>query len=280
MNNNNGRQSINNYVYNKRRNREPEPPRNDNSLNFNNQNNNDRQETSSMYNSYVSENNYNSYTSDYQTNTYSGYNQSPQVPYNNYGQPPQAPYNNYAQLQQNVMPTYQNYNSSVPPNYAGGYHAIEVPIDRSKENEDMIIIYLFLIPFVLGLLFAGIVEVFGVYGIVSFLMGLCFVLSFVGLIAGIVISSERKNARLRNSCTVPVTGRLVGYDSRRTGSKHRHYMLYAPKYEIFINNRYEIRTLDRYTTNQNFASQMFLLANPNGYEIIQGGNGGQNQQMR
>ena len=137
------------------------------------------------------------------------------------------------------------------------------------------ILWFFGIPFVLGLVFAAIWKIFNVTGVVVFLMGLCFALSVFGLLTGAVVSALMEDARKRRVCTVAVTGQLAGYDSQRRHSKRHHYTVYAPKYKIFINNRYEIRTLDRYTRNQNFASQMFLLANPDGYEIIPGGNGGQ-----
>lgn len=135
----------------------------------------------------------------------------------------------------------------------------------------------------LGLVFAAIWKIFNVTGVVVFLMGLCFALSVFGLLTGAVVSALMEDARKRRVCTVAVTGQLAGYDSKRTSYRRNngtrvHYTVYAPKYKIFINNRYEIRTLDHYTRNQNFAQQMYLLANPDGYEIIQGGNGGQPMQ--
>lgn len=147
----------------------------------------------------------------------------------------------------------------------------------------MMILWFFGIPFVLGLVFAAIWKIFNVTGVVVFLMGLCFALSVFGLLTGAVVSALMEDARKRRVCTVAVTGQLAGYDSKRTSYRRNngtrvHYTVYAPKYKIFINNRYEIRTLDHYTRNQNFAQQMYLLANPDGYEIIQGGNGGQPMQ--
>lgn len=268
MNNNNNRQSINNYSYSRRRNREPaQNGNNSDSTQRNNSNSIQRNNSnphanssSSMYNSYVSENNYNSYTSSYQ---------SLQNNFNNYNQPPQNSFNNYNQPMQNIMPTYQGYDSQ--NSWAGG--AVEVPIDRSAENSGMMILWFFGIPFVLGLVFAGIWKIFNVTGIVVFLMGLCFALSLFGLLIGAVASAVMEDARKRRVCTVAVTGQLAGYDSKRTRYRRSNnttvsYTVYAPKYKIFINNRYKIRTLDCYTRNQNFAQQMFLLANPNGHEII------------
>ena len=290
MNNNNNRQSINNYSYSRRRNREPaQNGNNSDSTQRNNSNSIQRNNSnphanssSSMYNSYVSENNYNSYTSSYQSlqnnfnnynqppqNSFNSYNQPPQNNFNNYNQPSQSSFNNYNQPMQNIMPTYQGYDSQ--NSWAGG--AVEVPIDRSAENSGMMILWFFGIPFVLGLVFAGIWKIFNVTGIVVFLMGLCFALSLFGLLIGAVASAVMEDARKRRVCTVAVTGQLAGYDSKRTRYRRSNnttvsYTVYAPKYKIFINNRYKIRTLDCYTRNQNFAQQMFLLANPNGHEII------------
>jgi len=61
----------------------------------------------------------------------------------------------------------------------------------------------------------------------------------------------------------------VGYEKGKGYRKnHSSVTLYAPKYEIFINNRYEIRTLDDFRANKDFAEEIDLLANPDGYEII------------
>ena len=246
VNNNNNRQSVSNYVYNKRRNRTPEPARNEN--NFANRNNN------------MPQNHFNNQPSQ---NTYNNYNQPPQNNFN------ANPYNN--QPLPNAMPTYQGYDST--NSWGGG--AVEVPINRATQKTDMLIMWLFLVPLIIGIMMWGISSVFQITGIVTVIGAICFAVSFFGLLIGAVVSEIMEDARKRRVCTAAVTGQLAGYDSQRRHSKHHHYTVYAPKYKIFINNRYEIRTLDRYTRNQNFASQMFLLANPDGYEIIPGGNGGQ-----
>ena len=73
---------------------------------------------------------------------------------------------------------------------------------------------------------------------------------------------------LKKVCTVATTGSLVEYASRERYGKFGSYTVYAPKYKIFINGHYEIRTLDDFSQTSDFAASMELLANPNGYEIM------------
>ena len=73
---------------------------------------------------------------------------------------------------------------------------------------------------------------------------------------------------LKKVCTVWTEGTYAGYDTRIRSSKYGTYNIYAPKYEMFINGHYEIRTLDDFSRSLDFAAKMDLLANPDGYEIM------------
>ena len=191
MNNNNNRQSVSNYVYNKRRNRTPEPARNEN--NFANRNNN------------MPQNHFNNQPSQ---NTYNNYNQPPQNNFN------ANPYNN--QPLPNAMPTYQGYDST--NSWGGG--AVEVPINRATQKTDMLIMWLFLVPLIIGIMMWGISSVFQITGIVTVIGAICFAVSFFGLLIGAVVSEIMEDARKRRVCTAAVTGQLAGYDSQRRHSKH------------------------------------------------------------
>ena len=266
-------QSVSNYSYNRRRNTPPETPAQNGNPSVSDRNSSNNT-SSSMYNSYVSENDYNSYTSSYQPpqNSFNNsYNQPPQNSFNNgYNQPPQNDfYNSYDQQQQNGMPTYQGYNFPMPQSYSGGHHAIEVPLSKKFKKSDAVMLLAFGIPFALTLISLLLSSGSGMKsGFMSIVIPILMFCSFAGLVGGIIASAIIEDKRLKSVCTVPVTGHLAGYVSHIRHTKHSHYRVYAPKYEIFINNRYEIRTLDNFTRNQNFAQQLNLLANPNGYEII------------
>ena len=69
-------------------------------------------------------------------------------------------------------------------------------------------------------------------------------------------------------CKTRVRGRLVGYEKKRRSNEGQNYDVYAPKYEIFINGHYEIRTLDDFSRSLDFTGEIELLANPDGYEIM------------
>ena len=223
-------QSIGNYSYNKRRNREP--VQNENDFNFSNGNNN----------SQPPQNNYNS----------------------GYGQPPPK-----------IMPTYQGYDTPMPESYSGGHRAVEVPIPKKMKKSEIVTLAFILIPFLSMFLILGISSLFG-YNESFYVILICMLLSIVGAISSIIVGAVMEDRRLKRVCTVPVTGHLVGYDTKIVHVHRKHgpdtyYHTYAPKYEIFINNRYDIRTLDNYKKSSNFLQQRNLLANPDGYEIIRSG---------
>ena len=268
MNNNHNRQSINNYSYSRRRNRESTPAQNGNNSNNYNQS---------------PQNNFNNYSQPPQ-NSFNNYSQPPQNNFNNYSQSPQNSFNNYNQPPQNFMPTYQGYDDPMTRSYAGGHHAVEVPLSKKLKKSEMVGFLCFVIPFVLALVAMLLADVTGTRHsfLGNILVPILFGCSFIGMIAGIIVSIIVEEVRLKKVCTVAVTGRLVGYETQMRYIHHKHrrstsYPVYAPKYEIFINNRYEIRTLNNFTKNQNFSQQLNLLANPDGYEIIRGGNGGVNR---
>ena len=290
MNNNHNRQSINNYSYSRRRNRESTPAQNGNNSNNYNQSpqnnfNNYSQPPQNSFNNYSQppQNNFNNYSQPPQNN-FNNYSQPPQNNFNNYSQPPQNNFNNYNQPPQNFMPTYQGYDDPMTRSYAGGHHAVEVPLSKKLKKSEMVGFLCFVIPFVLALVAMLLADVTGTRHsfLGNILVPILFGCSFIGMIAGIIVSIIVEEVRLKKVCTVAVTGRLVGYETQMRYIHHKHrrstsYPVYAPKYEIFINNRYEIRTLNNFTKNQNFSQQLNLLANPDGYEIIRGGNGGVNR---
>lgn len=250
MNNNNNRQSINNYVYDRRRNTNSESVRDESEISSAESLNN----SFSMYNSYVSENNYNSYISSSQQNSYSGYSQ------------------------ENIT------DNRDMPAYSSDLHehqAVEIPLEQVPVKHEKLIGAMVIVPFALTFAVFFVMQIFGIREstLLFILLGLFF-LSIMGIIIGISLESSMIKKRLKEVCTVHVTGHLVGYASKLIHIHHKHrsssYTIYAPKYEIFINNRYEIRTLDDFKEDKDFAEEMDLLANPNGYEIIPGGNGGVN----
>ena len=266
---NNNRQSINNYVYNRRRNREPEPVQNENDFDFTNRNNDSSQNTSSsMYNSYVSESDYNSYTSGYQqNNSYSGYHQPNQFN-NNYSQPNQFN-NNYNQPQQNVVPTYNDYNAPMPQGYFGRHDAIEIPLKYKMKLSTIIILVSFAVVFIFMIGMALLNSVFNINAdVMMIIVTVVFFMGFIGMAVGMVAGSAIDRKQFQKVCTVSVQGSLVGYEKRRRSHKGHHYSVYAPKYEIFINNRYEVRTVDDFRRGKDWGNRINLLANPDGYEII------------
>lgn len=277
QNQNNNTQSVNNFVYRKNRdNNSPQTqPRQNNSFDFTDRNTqpqntdnsyNNNYTASNNYNSYVSENDYNSYTSGYQpTNSYNNYNNNFNDSFyngNNYN-------NNYQPYQQNNYPNYgnniyQDYNT--PVNYQNNNEPpVEVPIPRRLKLSSVIVLISFFAPFLLMTFAGSLAAVFPFLGdIILILFSGRFIILLIGMIVG--FRMERKH--LQTVCTFPVTGHLVGYAKQRRSHKHHHYTVYAPKYEIFINNRREIRTIDDFTRGQHGTATANLLANPNGYEII------------
>ena len=258
--NNNNKQSINNYVYNRRRNREPEPVRNENDFDFTNQNNDTRQNSSSsMYNSYVSENNYNSYTSGYQTNSYNNYSQ---------------PQNNQSVWQTDFGEVNRNRNR--PINRREDYRAItghdvtEIPLRDKMPLSTVIALTSFMITFVLMILLGILSSIFHWSGDgLMIVMLVSFFIGFFGMAFSTAFGSNIDRHQNLKVCKTLVKGRLVGYEERRRSHKGHRYYVYAPKYEIFVNNRYEIRTVSIFERgHRNWGNEINLLVNPDGYEAI------------
>lgn len=231
---NNNTQSVNNFVYNKNRSNDtsqPQPPiqpqRNNNYTSSNN------------YNSYVSENDYN-YTSGYQ------------------------PTNSYNNNLNNNQQTSQDYNAS-EHHQNNTSQPVEVHLPHDIKLSKIITIFAFVGAFLIILISVCVPSFENILLIITGI-------SFLPGIASILVSPFIDRHQLKKVCSVPVTGQLVGYEQRRrsthTKHHHHHYYVYAPKYQIFINNRYEIRTLDDFTRSSNRPASINLLANPNGYEIM------------
>ena len=287
----NNRQSVSNYVYNKRRNNNSEPVHND--FDFTQRNDESRNNSSSsMYNSYVSENDYNSYTTGYSSsnsyqngNTFNNYNQPSQQnnfnnfnnysqpqqqnnfsDFNNYNQPPQQNnfnnFNSYNQpVRQNNFNNNQsvwqtdfgnlnnNYNQLVQQNYnnnaPAGHNAIEVRLPNKTSLSTAITLISFGGLFILMIGIAIFSAVSGWQGdSLMIVMMSIFFLGFFSIFFSMAFGSQIDRRHNLKVCKTQVRGRLVGYDKRRRSHKHHHYTVYAPKYEIFVNNHYEIRTVD------------------------------------
>ena len=135
---------------------------------------------------------------------------------------------------------------------------VEIPLPKKIKLSDIILIAAFAVIFFTGI-FVRLDESFpSVFELVAFL-----------LVAAAVISAPFIDRyMLKKVCTVPTTGSLVEYASHERYGKFGSYTVYAPKYKIFINGHYEIRTLDDFSQTSDFSASMELLANPNGYEIM------------
>ena len=285
MNNNNNRQSINNYVYDRRRNTHSEPAHDESDFDFTERNDESRNNSSSsMYNSYVSENDYNSYTTGYSSsnsyqngNTFN--NQPPQQNnfnnFNSYNQPlRQNNFNNsqsvwqtdFGNLNNNYnQPVQQNYNNNTP----AGHNAIEVRLPNKTSLSTAITLISFGGLFILMIGIAILSAVSGWQGdSLMIVMMSIFFLGFFSIFFSMAFGSQIDRRQNLKKCKTQVRGRLVGYDKRRRSHKHHHYTVYAPKYEIFVNNHYEIRTVDNFEKGKTWGEEINLLVNPDGYEAI------------
>ncbi len=160
----------------------------------------------------------------------------------------------------------QNYNNNP-------HNAIEVPLPKRRISYVGIFIFILIL---IGLVFAAMESVknpefYEKYGN-AVKLSFVFLLLY-GPVAGI-ISPFVETSRLKRVCTVRTGGTLVGYasqyvnnydDETHTGES---YYKYAPKYEIYINGHFEIRTLNDFTRSRSSPGTIALLANPDGYEII------------
>ena len=150
------------------------------------------------------------------------------------------------------------------------HDAIEIPFPKDATLSNIITIMSILVTFVLVIALCILAAVFDwkdesmvTVAVLIFLAGI-----FTAVLSMIFGSRIDRKQNLK-VCKIHVRGRLVGYEKSKGYRKnHSSVTLYAPKYEIFINNRYEIRTLDDFRANKDFAEEIDLLANPDGYEII------------
>ena len=156
-------------------------------------------------------------------------------------------------------PFYSKYEQSKPSSAKKAFgRPVEIPLPKKIKLSDIILIAAFAVIFFMGI-FVRLDESFpSVFELIAFL-----------LVAIAVISAPFIDRyMLKKVCTVPTTGSLIEYASREHYGRFGSYTVYAPKYKIFINGHYEIRTLDDFSQTSNFALSMKLLANPNGYEIM------------
>ena len=150
------------------------------------------------------------------------------------------------------------------------HDAVEIPFPKEAKLSDIITVMSVLVMFVLLIALCILAAVFDwrnegmvTVGVLIFLAGI-FTMALSMFLA--LRIDRKQNLKV---CKTRVRGRLVGYEKGKGYVKnHSSVTVYAPKYEIFINNRYEIRTLDDFRRDKDFAEEMDLLANPNGYEII------------
>ena len=163
----------------------------------------------------------------------------------------------------------QNYNN----NPSNPHNAIEVPIPRRRTPFWRILAFMLVL---IGLVLAAIEAVknpdfFEQYGNNIKLAFVCLLL--YGPVTGIIYPFI-ETARLKRVCTERAGGTLVDYASEYVRDyddetkSDRSYYKYAPKYEIYINGHFEIRTLNDFTRSKSSPRTIALLANPNGYEII------------
>ena len=150
------------------------------------------------------------------------------------------------------------------------HDAIEIPFPKDATLSNIITIMSILVTFVLVIALCILAAVFDwrdegmvTVGVLIFLAGI------FTMALSMVLAPRTDRKQNLKVCKTRVRGRLVGYEKGKGYRKnHSSVTLYAPKYEIFINNRYEIRTLDDFRANKDFAEEIDLLANPDGYEII------------
>ena len=150
------------------------------------------------------------------------------------------------------------------------HDAVEIPFPKQATLSNIITIMSILMTFVPVIALCILAAVFD-WKNESMVMVtvLIFLAGIFTAVLSMVFGSRIDRKQNLKVCKTRVRGRLVGYEKgKRYTKNHSSVTVYAPKYEIFINNRYEIRTLDDFRRDKDFAEEMDLLANPNGYEII------------
>lgn len=155
-------------------------------------------------------------------------------------------------------PFYSEYEPQFSPDKKIPERPVEVPLPNKIKLSDLIILLSLIVVCVMGLI-SNLSESFPFMDLF---------LPFICMFVAIILSPFIDRHMLGKVCTVHATGKLVGYATRQRYSRWGNYDVYAPKYEIFVNGRYEIRTLDDFSQTYNFPTTMELLVNPDGYEIM------------
>ena len=144
------------------------------------------------------------------------------------------------------------------------YPTVEVPLPKGKSVSRGLAWISLIIPSITFL-----TMLFIIYAVksqdLSQLMLLIFpsVCAIIFLFAWGMTLLPKRREKLEQICTARVKGSLYGYEYR-----HRHERVFAPKYKIFLNGRYEIRTVDDFSFSEKRPLETDFLANPNGYEMI------------
>lgn len=154
-------------------------------------------------------------------------------------------------------------------------NAVEVPIPRASRF-GAFVGTLFFALLLCGLVFGAFMSVKNPDSFQDYrpyiTYGFCSI--FVLMPVYSIVGPLMEQSRLKRVCKVRVTGTLVGYASEYVNNydpetqRGESYYRYAPKYRIYINGRYEIRTVNDFRTSRQSPVTLELLANPNGYEII------------
>lgn len=154
---------------------------------------------------------------------------------------------------------------------SGSNNEIEVPLQKRKSIVSIGIIILFVILAV-SLLAMVVLEITAVDIAVHLDVKMIFIefgITNVSIPVLIVLDAAVKAAKLKRVCTCPTVGKFVDYQVRRTRNKRGYTDTYAPKYRVFVNGRYEIRTVDSFgAKDRKLTTDTPMLVNPNGCEMI------------
>lgn len=125
------------------------------------------------------------------------------------------------------------------------HDAVEIPFPKEAKLSDIITVMSVLVMFVLLIALCILAAIFDwrnegmvTVGVLIFLAGI------FTMALSMVLAPRTDRKQNLKVCKTRVRGRLVGYEKKRRSNEGQNYDVYAPKYEIFINNHYEIRTVD------------------------------------
>jgi len=144
------------------------------------------------------------------------------------------------------------------------YPTVEVPLPKGKSVSRGLAWISLIMPSVTFLTMLFIINAVKSQDL-SQLMLLIFpsVCAIIFLFAWGMTLLPKKREKLEEICTARVKGCLEGYEYR-----HKNERVFAPKYKIFLNGRYEIRTVDDFSFSERRPLETDFLVNPNGYEMI------------